>query len=92
MVLSILCGDLGGFIFSVWRSGEFYLFCVGIWVVLSILCGARVVLPILCGDLGGFIYSVWGLGSFIYSVWCLGGFPYSVWGSGWFYLFYVGPG
>ena len=59
MVLSILCGVLGGFIYSVWGSRWFYLFCVGVWVVL----------PILCGDLGSFTYSVCGLGSFIYSVW-----------------------
>ena len=64
MVLSILCGGLGSFIYSVWGLGGFtysvwvsewfYLFCVGIWVVL----------PILCGGLGGFIYSVWGSGWF----------------------------
>jgi hypothetical protein len=52
VVLSILCGGLGGFIYSVWGSRWFYLFCVGVWVVLSILCGG----------LGGFIFSVWGSG------------------------------
>ena len=64
VVLSILCGGLGDFIYSVWGSGWFYLFCVGVWVVLPNLCGAWVVLPnlcgawvvlsILCGGLGGF--------------------------------------
>ena len=28
VVLSILCGGLGGFTYSVWGSGLFYLFCV----------------------------------------------------------------
>ena len=29
MVLPILIGGLGSFIYSVWGSGWFYLFCVG---------------------------------------------------------------
>jgi hypothetical protein len=62
VVLSILCGGLGSFTYSVWGSRWFYLFCVGFWVVLSILCGAWVVLSILCGGLGSFTYSVWGSG------------------------------
>ena len=49
---------LGGFIYSVWGSMWFYLFCVGVWVVLSILCEVWVVLSILCWGLGGFIYCV----------------------------------
>jgi hypothetical protein len=28
VVLSILCGVLGGFIHSMWGSGWFYIFCV----------------------------------------------------------------
>jgi uncharacterized ion transporter superfamily protein YfcC len=60
VVLSILCGGLGDFIYSVWGSGWFYLFCVGVWVVLSILCGI----------LGGLIYSVWGSGLFY--LFCVG--------------------
>ena len=54
VVLSILCESLGSFIYSVWVSRWFYLFCVGVWLVLSIL--------------GGFIYSVWCLCGFTYSV------------------------
>ena len=64
MVLPILIGGLGSFIYSVWGLGSFiysvwesrwfYLICMGVWMVLSILCGG----------LGGFIYSVWGSGWF----------------------------
>jgi hypothetical protein len=54
VVLPNLYGGLDGFIYSVWGSGWFYLFCVGVWVVLPNLCEAWVVLSILCGCLGGF--------------------------------------
>jgi hypothetical protein len=64
VVLPNLYGGLDGFIYSVWGSGWFYLFCVGVWVVLPNLCEAWVVLSILCGCLGAFIYSVWGFGWF----------------------------
>ena len=54
MILSILCGGLGGFIYSVWGLGSFIYSVCGVWVVFSILCGVWVVLPVL----------FWGLGSF----------------------------
>jgi hypothetical protein len=80
VVLSILCRGLGGFIYSLWHSGWFDLFCVGIWVVLSLLCGACVVLSILYG--AWVVLSILCVGSGWFFLFCVG--------FGWFYLFYFG--